>query len=263
MVPIGSAIPVNAAGFQAAIEHGLAPFGLREGAVVLEGDFPRLDALRLDLTGARFDRRSTGSRAATHQEALCFIRALHASGQPIYVEDVPVELALHADDVVLAAADAADGTGKVAVFQRAGGGKLELSVKRADLERALFSAGQEAASSKGAEVKSVNLQLESQGQRALAIRATVEAKAIFFTTTVVVSGVAEIDDQLNARLRDLQCDGDGMIGKMAAGVLRPKFEQLQERVFPLGGAVRGFALRNVTVSGGEELRIAADFASAT
>ena len=53
-----------------------------------------------------------------------------------------------------------------------------------------------------------------------------------------------------------------MIGKMAAGVLRQQFEELQQREFPLGRAVAGLALEDVTLTGGEELRIRASFRSA-
>jgi hypothetical protein len=141
-------------------------------------------------------------------------------------------------------------------------GKLDISARRSDLERALLEAGQAAARSKGAEVKSVELVLQDQSARSLAVRATITAKAMMFTTTVVVSGIMEIDEQLTARLRDLQCEGEGMVGKMAAGALRPQFEKVQDRAIPLGRAIAGLALSDVSVSGGEELRIRASFRSA-
>jgi hypothetical protein len=240
----------------------LAPLGLGAEALSADGEFPRFDALRLDLTGARFHRNLKTGRARGAQQSLCFARVVEAAGKPVFVANVAVDFALQAQDVVIGIADAGDGDGKVLVLERAAQGKIDISVQRKNLEQALLEAAQIAARSTGAEVKSVELLLQSESPKTLAVRATVTAKAMFFTTTVVISGAVEVDGQLNARLRDLHCEGDGMIGKMAAGVLRPQFEKLQARVFPLGGAVAGLALSDVTISGGEELRIRAGFHSA-
>jgi hypothetical protein len=261
MFPIGSIIPHDTASLRGGVVHGLAPLGVRADAVVLEGDFPRLDALSVNLTGARFHRGLEFNRAAGGQQTLCFARTVDVAGNPILVMDAPVAFTLRADDVVFAVADAASGSGKVLVLERANNGKVDVAIKRADLEKTLLAAGEQAARAKGAEVKSVELVLQDESPRALAMRAIVTAKAMFFTTTVTISGVVELDDHLSARLRDLHCEGDGMIGKMAAGVLRPQFEKLEQRRFPLGQAVAGLALTDVTLTGGDELRIHARFGS--
>lgn len=262
MFPIGSTLPHDTATFREGLAHGLAPLGLGKDAVSLEGDFPQLTHLRVNLTGANFHRGLAVSKAGPGTQPVCFARSVEITGHPVRVENVPASLDLKATDVVLAAADAAEGTGKVLILERANDGTLDLAVKKTDLESALFAAGNAAAQAKGAEVKSVELSLQNESPRALAIRAVITAKAMFFTTTVTVSGSVDVDAQLNARLRNLHCEGDGMIGKMAAGVLRPQFEQLEARSFPLGQAVAGLTLRDVTLSGGEELKIHAVFGAA-
>ena len=56
MFPIGSTIPRDAESFRTALAEGLAPLGLGAGALSFQGEFPQLDQLRIDLTGARFHR---------------------------------------------------------------------------------------------------------------------------------------------------------------------------------------------------------------
>jgi hypothetical protein len=41
------------------------------------------------------------------------------------------------------------------------------------------------------------------------------------SATISVSGDAAIDDQLNARVSNLKCSGDGMIGSLASGSSSP------------------------------------------
>jgi hypothetical protein len=259
MFPIGSTLPHDTATLHAGLAHGLAPLGLGGDAVKIEGDFPQLAAIRINLTNARFHRGLDFARGAGGAQSLCFARSVEIQGSPAQVESVPVELKLQAQDVVIGAADAAEGSGKVLVFERAAHGTLDLSVARRDLEKVMLEAGSAAAKEKGAEVQSVELQLQSEAPRALAVRALVTAKAMFFTTTVTISGCLEIDDRLNARLRDLHCEGDGMIGKMAAGALRSQFQKLENRSIPLGQVVGGMSLREVRLEGGDQLRVHAIF----
>ena len=262
MFQIGSVQPVDTATFREGLARGLEGLGVGPDSIVTEGEFPRFESIRVDLTGARFHRGLSMALPRGEKTSLCFARAVSITGKPISIVSVPVDLSLDAQDVVLATASSESDSGKVLVLERTEQGRLELSAQRGELEKALLEAGQAAARSKGAEVKSVALELKNEGPRALAIRATITAKAMVFTTTVVVSGVVELDDQLNARLRDLQCDGEGMVGKMAASALRPQFEKVQGQAIPLGRAVAGLALRDVTISGGDELRIRGEFRSA-
>ena len=262
MFQIGSVQPVDTATFRAGLARGLEALGVKSEAVVTEGEFPRFESIRVDLTGARFHRGLPLALPSGEKTPLCFARAVSITGKPVAIVSVPVNVSLEAQDVVLATANAESGSEKVLVLERAERGRMEISAQRSELEKALLEAGQAAARSKGAEVKSVALELKNEGPRALAIRATITAKAMVFTTTVVVSGVVELDDQLNARLRDLQCDGEGMVGKMAASALRPQFEKVQGRAIPLGRAIAGLALSDVTISGGDELRIRGEFQSA-
>jgi hypothetical protein len=262
MFPIGSTLPHDKTTLHAGLAHGLGQLGLGGDAVEIEGEFPQFAAIRVNLTNARFHRGLAFARAAGATQSLCFARAMEMQGSPALVESIPVELQIRAQDVVVGVAETGADSSKVLVIDRAAQGTIDLSVRRDELEKALLEAGRAAAKEKGAEVQSVELRLQSEAPRALAVRALIAAKAMFFTTTVTISGCLEIDDQLNARLRDLHCEGDGMIGKMAAGALRSQFQKLENRSIPLGQAVAGLSLRDVRLEGGEQLRVHAVFGAA-
>ena len=259
MFPIGSEIPRDTASFCAALTRGLAPLGVPGDSIDIQGEFPQFAYLGINLSETRFHRGLEISRSGGELSPLCFARAVRIHGEPVYAGNVPMQVDLQAEDVVIAAAPAKSGDGKVMVLERAGNGSVDLSVAKADLETALLSLGRKAAEDKGAEIKNLDLQLRSESPRSLSARASIEGKALFFTASVTLSGSLEVDDELNARVRDLRCEGEGMIGKMATGALSAHIDRIQARVFPLGQAFAGLRLRDVRLEATDRLRIHASF----
>lgn len=259
MLPIGSTIPVDSQSLRAALARALGPIGVAENAITVEGEFPQIAAIRADLTGANFYRGVSLPKAAPQRTQLCFARQVAVEGQPVSVEGLPLSVNAEAADVIFATADQTSGGGRLLLIERAESGSLELAMKREDIESALRAAGHKAAQAKGAEVKSVDVTLQGETPRSLNARVVITAKAMFMTTAITVSGRIEVDAEMNARLRDLRCDGEGMIGNMVAGLIRPQFSQLEQRVIALGRLVPGITIHDVTLSGGDELRLRAKF----
>ena len=231
-----------------ALAAALVPLGLDERAITFEGDFPNLTVLHLDLTGARFHRGMRLADAAGPGEPAFIARSVEASAAPAYFESLPFAMSLHAEDAVFSSAPA---------LVRSGKGTLVLSATLTDLENTLLSLVRDAAEKQGAEAQSVQLTLIAESPRALVLRATATAKAMFFTATLTLTGRIEITDALEARLCALTCAGDGMIANLAAGALRPKLAALDGRVF----ALRAFipTLRSLTLDAAEGLKLHAQF----
>lgn len=243
-------IPHDTATLREGLGRALAPLGLDSGAAQVEGDFPNVSALRLNLTGARFHRGLKFSRGVGEAKPAFFARDLEVTAAPAHLEVLPFTLAVRGTDAVFALA------GPVLSLSRCGAGTLELAVTHADLEAALTSAAREAAEKKGAEVKSVRVTLTAEGPRALRIEAVAEAKAMFLTAKLTIAGHVEVNDAMEVRLSGLGCAGDGMIASMAAGSLRPRLAGMNGR----GIALRDFVpnLRSVTMEAGDGLRIRAE-----
>ena len=226
----------------------LAPLGLGASAIAFVGDFPNLAELRLDLTGARFHRGLRLPDAAGHGEPAFFARLVKANAAPAYFESLPFTISLHAEDAVFSSAPA---------LIRSGGGTLDLSATRSDLENTLLGLVRYAAEKQGAEAEDVHLSLTAEGPRALAVRATATAKAMFFTATLTLAGRIEITDALEARLCALECSGDGMIANLAAGALRPKLASLEGRAFALRAFLPTLKALNLDTTNG--LKLSAGF----
>ena len=78
------------------------------------------------------------------------------------------------------------------------------------------------------------------------------------TATVTVGGTVTLDDALEARFSNLTSTGDGAMGTMAAGFLRPHIDRLAARAHPLAAWLPSpLQLRDVSISAGDTVRIAA------
>lgn len=257
MIPIGPEIPRDAAGLRAALAGVLAPLGLGSDAVATAGDFPALSRLDACLDGAKFARHPRPEAPAVDEGGF-FAREVDVRARPASLEGFEFQATLHAEDAVFGFFRDPSG-GVMLRLVRATTGMFEVTVPRSELERALHTLASRAAEKQGAEIKSVALELTPHGPRKLAVRAVVTAKAMLFSTGITLTGVIEITDTLHIRLRGLACHGDGMIGNLAAGFLRPRFADIEAREIPMGRALGGIALRSVEISGGPELKIRASF----
>ncbi len=245
-------IPVDTASLRACLLAVTRQLELPDSAVAVEGEFPSVGEVRVNLTGGRFHR---GLRLApgteTGGQPAFFVRAISVAATPASFESLPFTLAGQASDAVFALA------GSTLSFSRCSAGTLDLSVQHADLEAALTELAREAAAQKGAELKSVKVELKSLGPRALSLRAVAVAKAMFFTATLTITGRVEISESLEVRLTDLACAGDGMIANMAASAVRPRLAAMEGHSVSLRAFVPG--LRGVTLAARDGLHVHAEF----
>jgi hypothetical protein len=249
MIPLGSKAPTDTATLRTALTRALAASGVPADAVAAEGEFPNVSALRLHLTGAQFTRGMAPPKPGAERQAGFFARTVEVLAAPASIEGVPFHLTLHAEDAVFAFAKNSDGQFAL-VIESAARGDAEFRVAGGDLENALASLARNAAEKQGAEIQGVTLRFTADGPRTLNLTAGVSAKAMFLAAKVAVSGRLVIGDSLDATVHGLACTGEGMLGNMAAGVLRPKFAQFEGRAFPLAKLLPGLCDASFDASGG-------------
>ena len=255
----GDAFPNDTQGLRAALTRGAVPLGAGEDAVTVEGDFPSVEMLRMDLTGVRIDARTPFATAAKDDAGGFFSRSLDVIAKPARIASVPADMSLHAEDCVFTFGTAADGT-RTASLQSCTHGTLEASAATAEIERALLALAHAAAAGHGASVESVRLTLETESVRAITVTAVAVAKAMFLTATLTIRGRIAMDDDFNLRLSGTACTGDGMLANLAAAQLRPRLTELEGRTFSLRTILpAGLPPVNVTLAGGASLRVCATF----
>src|SRR3712207_4396091 len=85
----------------------------------------------------------------------------------------------------------------------------------------------------GVTVDQVRLSLQLRGERSVDAEVQLRARKLFFSTTVRIGAKLDLDEQLNARLSGLTCNGEGAIGALACGGLQPHLQKLNGRSFSL------------------------------
>jgi len=264
MLTLGTrGLPATSSQLENALREGLAPFQAPKLAVEITGDFPRLDGLRIDLSGGRLpsalppNRTSQGS---VRQELS--VEALDLRAQPLLYENARAHVEMHASGVQLQLRGGEGNEPAMLDLAGAKAGEFIFDIAHAELEALIKTIAQQAAQAHGVTIQRTNLQVESTGARSVKFRADVQAQKLFMQTTLTLRGALAVDDTLEARLSDLSCSGTGVIGSLASNFLQPYMLKLQGRAFPLASfALRGLRVRDVTLGAGDPLRVSATFGS--
>ena len=263
MLPLsGSTIPADPATIARALGDGLRARGLNAREIQATGGaWPHLDRLTIDLTRAQASRALRWPTVHRPVGKGITIGAFQLDAVPLLLEEVPVEVRSWLRDAV--AKFSKDDTGALFLtLDRAASGEIEVKVAHAALERGLHALARELAAKQGADVKSTRLVLETPTSRALIFRVAVVAKMMIMKTTVHLRGRADLDDQLNVRLSQLEAQGEGLFSALIESGLRPRLARLEKQTFALGGLVTGgLRVDQLAVSAGETIRLHATLAS--
>ena len=250
----GSDFPNDNATLRDALAGSLLPLGLTAPVMVLDGDFPSFSAIRLDVTGAHFQRGYRIAPASSEVKDSFFARSLEIKATPAKFESLPFHVSLRADDCVFAFGTT-EKNERVATLRHCSGGTLEIAAGIPEIEASLLMLANEAASGFGASVDSIRIVAEAETPRRIAITVTAVAKAFMTKATLTLRGRLEIDDHFCARLRELTCNGDGMIANLAAGQLRPRLAEWERVSFPLAIELpAGLDFSYIALEAGPELK---------
>jgi hypothetical protein len=269
MIPLGNeTIPTTAAELADALRATLRPFVAlpdERTAVLVEGDFPTADRLRIDLSGATV----TPSGQPPEPDGLEPVqpgpsfRRLEVVAHPVRYQGAALDLELTAADV-LCRFDC-DRSGRPwLTLAAAREGHVEAKARRQDVETLVQTTVRELAQQKGVDVERTEFQLTSAGPRSLRLDAKVFVKKKVLVQTirgaVTLAGRLDIDDRLVAKLSGLTLNGEGVIVSLAVAMFRDRVQALEGQEFPLTAfALGAIRLRDVQLQIGDELRVTAAF----
>jgi hypothetical protein len=264
MFPLPSkTFPPDAETLRGALEESLRRVLTPAGPMVTveEKSYPALAAIRVSLDGANAGERPPPRPAPPVGlvEPGLQVANFEISGRPILVQRAKVHLTCTARDVQLGQGRDRDGN-VLLLLQDAAEGNVEIAIAVADLEALVLAGAKAAAARQGVTVEDVRIELRARTERTLEVLVQVRAKKLFLSATVRISGRAEIDAQLKARLSGLECAGDGTLGTLACGFIAPHLQRLDNREFPLMALPFGeVKMRNLRIAVGTELRVSASF----
>lgn len=232
-------------------------------------NYPALRDLLIDLSNASIDIAALPPRPQPRKDRVPgpSVNRFRLYSHPLRYEQIKLDLDLDASDVRFTF-DRDQSGELLLMLDHAGSGRLQVSIRRHDLEQALLHAAQSATRVQGIAIKQVTLMMQQPAGHdgPIMFDAQITASKFIMTAVIRIRGRLDIDPQLNARLSDLQCLGDGVLGSLVCGFVRPRLQQANNRVIslthstvlPLGDV----KLRNIKVYAGESLDITAEFASA-
>ncbi|HEX8680505.1 MAG TPA: hypothetical protein VF683_11120, partial [Chthoniobacterales bacterium] len=187
------------------------------------------------------------------------VEHLKLSGDNISAGPAALNLRLTARGVQLHQAKDAGGD-VVLLLQRADEGEVEVSADKREIENAIAAVAASEAGKHGVTVDQVRLALDVRGERSVDAEVQLRARKLFFSTVVRIGAKLDLDEQLNARLSGLTCNGDGAIGALACGALQPHLQKMNGRSFSLMALPLGeVRLRDVRLAGGERISVRAEF----
>jgi len=106
----------------------------------------------------------------------------------------------------------------------------------------------------------VQLEVQPRGDRSVDAQVQLRARKLFFSTVIRIAAKLDLDEELNATVSGLTCAGDGAIGSMACGFLKPHLDAIDGRMFPLMALPLGeIRLRDVRLSVTDQLTVTAEF----
>ena len=225
--------------------------------------FPELDSIRLDLSGAVLNARRPPPPPVGAGQPRPGVRASHLEilGRPIQVRGAGINLELNATDVLFDYDRDRDGC-PLLLLAAAESGQVRIEINRGDLEALLLAEAKAAAATQGVIVERAALDLVPIDQRSVAIAARVRAKKLFVHATVEVKGQLKVDDDLNAKLSGLSCEGEGIVGGLAGNLIRPYLERFNNAELPLTAVSLGSVhLHDLRIDAGDSLIVRATFGS--
>jgi hypothetical protein len=265
MFPLGTAtFPSSATDLERLLNESLQRIFIAESeSVTVRGhSYPHLDAISIALDGARLRAAPPRPPVISGKTSPALeIDQLTLSASPLSLGSAAVNLSFSARQVQL-------GQGKdsndqiVLSLESATEGNMEISMRQADLEELITKLAQDQARKQGITIDGVQLKLRQRSPHSLAAEAHLRARKLFLSASIRVIGQLDLDDQLNLKISDLKCTGDGGMATLACGILTPYLEKIDGREFSLISLpLKGISLHDVRLAVGEKLCVTAAFGS--
>lgn len=227
------------------------------------GRYPAIGRLYMNVAGGIMDpdrhKGEPGLRPTGHVERRIAVREFEFDGRPMICEKAKINLRVTASNAILDLEHDAHGR-PMLMLDNAGAAMLDFGASRTDLERLLVLSGNEGGHRFGITVQSAQLSITTRNGRTIDVSLHLSTKVGFIPAGMRFAAHVDIDDQMNARVSHLRCDGDHALGPFIVGFIRPGLQKYEGATKPLfsfpGGQLK---LHDVKIQGGEDVRVIANF----
>jgi hypothetical protein len=261
-----AAFPSSAADLQRLLNEALERIFISEHhpVTVCDRSYPRLGEIAISLDGACLRPEPPNPPSATGAILPALeIDQLSVNASPLSIGPVALNLSISAAGVQLGQSQ--DSNGQIILsLKSAAQGNIKISMQQSDIEALITKLAGTQASKQGVTIEGVQLTLRPESAHSLAVEVRLRARKLFIGAALRVTGQLDLNDQLSLKISGLNCTGDGGIGAMACGILKPYLEKFDGREFPmLALPLKGISLRDVRFAVDDDLTVSAEFGSAS
>lgn len=198
------------------------------------GTYPSVELLRIDLSDGRMDPKPKHDKfnPSNRPDSRLGVASFQMVGQPLLCEKARINLDISASAVSMDLEHDRKGRHYLMLSQ-AKNGRFSVVVTCDDIEQLVLSMAREAAAPYGVTVTGTRFALDMEGDRSLTARLHLSTKVGFIPAGMTFAAHVDIDDAMNAKLSDLQCAGDEVLGPLIVGLLRPGLTKYEGKTRPL------------------------------
>ena len=139
-------------------------------------------------------------------------------------------------------------------------GTLHFDASHDDLQKLVQAMAREKAASHAVSIRSTELDLQSIGPRSVLADLHVSTAVGFIPAGMRFTARVDIDDHMNARISNLTCVGDDILGPLIVGLIHPAIAKYNNTTHPLISFPSGqLKLRDVQIQAGEHIDMTARF----
>jgi hypothetical protein len=229
--------------------------------VQIQGEgYPALESLRIDLSDATMPNgKAEKVQPNNRPQTRLGVERFELVGEPLLCRQGRLNLTVSAADAHLDLER--DRRGKpIMLLAEAKDANLTFEATGADLQRILLADLRAAASPFGVDVISTSLHLTSDSDRSVSVDLQVLTKFALIPAGMHFKAHVDIDDNMNAKLTGLSCDGDQVLGPLIVGLIRPGLAKYDGRSRPLISFPSGkMHLRDVRIRVDDSVHLNAAF----
>jgi hypothetical protein len=223
--------------------------------------FPALNSLRIDLSDGTMDLKKKADKTAplNKPERHLAVGQFDLVGQPLLCFKSKLNLAFSATGARMDVDHDRKGRA-ILLLAEARKGSLSIEMTTRDIERLIKSAASEAAAPYAVSIVGTQFALDADNDRSLSVRLHLSTKVGFIPAGLTFSAHVDIDDAMNAKLSDLKCDGDDVLGPLITNFLRPGLAKYEGKTRPLVSfPSTSMRLHDFSLKVGDSVRLTATF----
>ncbi len=212
----------------------LSVFAPDRNVVALEGAIPQLRSLTIDLTNASAieDRDALKSAGATPHDRYIAADRFEVKASPLLFRGSKIDLRLSARAVRLGV-ELDKHRVPLLMLNELQDGRFALDMNQRELESAITAMAREVAAKKEISIDSGELHVVATEPRLLDLDYRVKARRSIVSATVRLKARVRVDLALNATPESLAIEGEGAVGRLVVGLIRPTLDALQGKPIPL------------------------------